>query len=210
MGRSAVSVFNQDATRRIPSRADGRGISREVSNVRFPSSRRARRSVRLLHAQLNTLLEELSRGVNDWATIERLVIRLIAAMFLGAIIGFQRERAGKAAGLRTHMLVAMGSALFVLGCSAADMSNDAISRVVQGIATGLGFIGAGAIMKMSKQHHIEGLTTAAGIWLTAAAGVAAGLGRIGLAFVAVVFTWLILAAVRVLEPRIRPAEPKVP
>ncbi len=159
---------------------------------------------------MNILLEELSRGLTDGETIERFAIRLIAAMFIGAIIGFQRERSGKAAGLRTHMLVAMGCALFVLGCSTSQMSNDSISRVIQGVATGIGFIGAGAIMKMSKQHHIEGLTTAAGIWLTAAAGITAGLGHIGLAFVAVIPTWLVLTAVHALEPRIRAREPKVP
>ncbi len=123
-------------------------------------------------------------------------------MLLGAVIGYQRERAGKAAGLRTHMLVSMGSALFVLAGAAADMSMEGLSRVIQGLATGIGFIGAGAILKLRAKREIEGLTTAAGIWMTAAAGVAAGLGRIGLAIASVVLTWLVLTAVGFLRPHI--------
>jgi len=83
----------------------------------------------------------------------------------------------------------------VLGGSAAGMSLDGLSRVIQGLATGIGFIGAGAIMKLRGEREIEGLTTAAGIWMTAAAGVAAGLGRIGLAFLSVILTWIVLAMV---------------
>ena len=93
---------------------------------------------------MEILLEELSGGLPNWTEFKRFVIRLVAAMLLGAVVGYERERAGKAAGLRTHMLVAMGSALFVIGCGAAEMSMDGLSRVIQGIATGIGFIGAGA------------------------------------------------------------------
>lgn len=144
---------------------------------------------------MNTFLEELTGGLPSFTTFTHVIIRLIAAMFLGAIVGFQRERAGKPAGLRTHMLVAMGSALFVLGCSTAEMSMEGLSRVIQGVATGIGFIGAGAILKRSEEREIEGLTTAAGIWMTAAAGVAVGLGRLGLALLSVLLTWVILALV---------------
>ena len=133
-------------------------------------------------------------------------IRLIAATLLGAVIGWQRERAGKAAGLRTHMLVALGTAVFVLSCSAADMSLEGLSRVIQGLATGVGFLGAGAILKRRDEGAIEGLTTAAGIWMTAAAGVAVALGRVGLATVSVLFAWLVLAAVSYLRPRIEKEE----
>lgn len=148
---------------------------------------------------MNTFLEELAGGLPDWTQFERVSIRLLAAMLLGAIIGFQRERAGKPAGLRTHMLVAMGSALFVLGGSAAGMSMSDLSRVIQGLATGIGFIGAGAILKLRDEREIEGLTTAAGIWMTAATGVAAGLGRIGLAFLSVILTWIVLAMIGRIE-----------
>lgn len=102
------------------------------------------------------------------------------------------------------MPVAMGSALFVLSSAAAGMSLEGLSRVIQGLATGVGFLGASAILKLRDEREIEGLTTAAGIWMTAAAGVAAGLGRIGLAMVSVVFAWAVLAAVGVLGPRIEP------
>ncbi len=148
---------------------------------------------------MNTFWEEIAGGLANWDGIERLIIRLLAAMVLGAVIGYQRERAGKAAGLRTHMLVAMGSALFVLASSSVEMSLDGLSRVIQGLATGIGFLGAGAIMKLRNEREIEGLTTAAGIWMTAAAGVAAGLGRIGLAAVSVILTWIVLALVKYLE-----------
>jgi putative Mg2+ transporter-C (MgtC) family protein len=151
---------------------------------------------------MNTLLQELTGGFPDWTQLERAIIRLVAAMLLGAMIGVQREFAGKPAGLRTHMLVAMGSALFILGASATAMSLDGLSRVIQGVATGLGFIGAGAILKHSEAHQVEGLTTAAGIWMTAAVGVATGLGRIGVAALGAVLTLLILAFVGFLDSRI--------
>ena len=151
---------------------------------------------------MEILLEELTGGLSDWKQFTRFVIRLIAAMLLGAIVGYERERAGKAAGLRTHMLVAMGSALFVISCAAAEMSMEGISRVVQGIATGIGFIGAGAILKRRDEREIEGLTTAAGIYMTAATGVAVGMGRIGLALLSVILTWLVLGLLGVISARI--------
>ncbi len=150
---------------------------------------------------LKTLLDELSAGLPDWLEVERIALRLIAALMLGAVIGWERERAGKAAGLRTHMLVSMGSALFIVGGTAAGMSMSDLSRIIQGIAAGLGFLGAGTILKRDDDRAIEGLTTAAGIWMTSAVGVAAGLGRIGLAILSVVLTWLVLKAARVWEAR---------
>jgi putative Mg2+ transporter-C (MgtC) family protein len=148
---------------------------------------------------MDAILTELTGGLPDWGEFARVLLRLVAAMSIGAIVGLQRERAGKAAGLRTHMLVAMGSALFVLGSSAGEMSIEGLSGVVQGIATGIGFIGAGAILKRQDEREIEGLTTAAGIWMTAAAGVAAGLGRIGLAFLSILLTWIVLAVIGRIE-----------
>lgn len=142
---------------------------------------------------MKTFLEEILGGVDDWEQFERAIIRLLAAMILGSIIGVQRERIGKPAGLRTHILVAMGSALFVLGSTAPEMTMDGLSRVIQGIATGIGFIGAGAILKLLDQREIEGLTTAAGLWMTAAVGVAAGMGRIGIAFLSVILGWIVLS-----------------
>lgn len=151
---------------------------------------------------MNTLLEELTGGIPDWTQFQRVVIRLVAAIVAGAIIGFQRERAGKSAGLRTHMLVALGSGLFVLEGERSMMSMSDLSRVIQGLATGIGFLGAGAILKESAERKIEGLTTASGIWMTAAAGAAAGLGRVGLALLSVILAWVILALIGSVEPRI--------
>ncbi len=152
---------------------------------------------------MEILIEELSGGLPDWPEFTRFVIRLIAAMLLGAFVGYERERAGKAAGLRTHMLVAMGSALFVIGCTAAEMSMEGLSRVIQGIVTGLGFIGAGAILKHRDEPDTEGLTTAAGIYMTAAIGVAAGLGRLGLALVGAILTWIVLGILGLISARIK-------
>ena len=155
---------------------------------------------------MNTFVDELTGGIPDWTQFQRVIIRLVAAIVVGAVVGFQRERAGKSAGLRTHMLVAMGSALFVIGGEGAMMSMSDLSRVIQGLATGIGFVGAGAILKESAERKIEGLTTASGIWMTAAAGAAAGLGRVGLALLSVVLAWIILAFIGAVEPRI--AKPK--
>ena len=121
------------------------------------------------------------------------IIRLLAATLLGAVVGFQREQAGKPAGLRTHILVCLGTAVFVLSCSGVGMSLDGLSRVIQGIVTGIGFIGAGSILKLSEERDIQGLTTAAGVWMTAAIGVAVGLGSLGVALLSTFLTLVILA-----------------
>ena len=121
------------------------------------------------------------------------MIRVLSAMVLGAILGFQRERAGKPAGLRTHVLVSMGTAVVVLACSGSGMDMAGESRVIQGIVTGIGFIGAGSILKVSEERDIRGLTTAAGLWLTAAVGVSAGLGMVGIAVIATILASAILA-----------------
>ncbi len=152
---------------------------------------------------MGILLEELTGGLPDWTELTRVVIRLVAAMVLGAIIGYERERACKAAGLGTHMLVAMGSTLFVISCGAAEMSMDGLSRVIQGIATGIGFIGAGAILKQQDEREIEGLTTAAGIYMTAATGVAVGLGALGLALLGVFLAWVVLGLLGFVSARIQ-------
>ena len=142
---------------------------------------------------IEILWQELTYGLPDATQLIHVMVRLVAATLLGAIIGIQRERAGKPAGLRTHILVALGTTLFVIACAGAGMSMEGLSRVIQGIATGIGFIGAGAILKLSEQREIQGLTTAAGIWMTAAIGVAVGLGSLGLALLSTGLTWIVLA-----------------
>ncbi len=121
------------------------------------------------------------------------MMRALMAALLGGVVGFERARTGKEAGLRTHMLVSLGAALFVMAALDVGVEPGDVSRVIQGVAAGVGFLGAGAILKLSDRREIRGLTTAAGIWMTAATGLAVGLGRYGLALIAVVLSWMILA-----------------
>jgi putative Mg2+ transporter-C (MgtC) family protein len=139
--------------------------------------------------------EELIAGFSDSREIVRVIVRLVAAMLLGAIVGVQREHTGKPAGLRTHILVAMGGALFILAPLEFGMSADGLSRVIQGLVTGIGFLGAGAILKLSEERQIAGLTTAARIWMTAAVGIAVGLGRLGIGLLGAILTWITLSLV---------------
>src|SRR4030043_2439286 len=113
------------------------------------------------------------------------ILRFLLAVALGAAIGYQRERAGKAAGLRTHMLVSSGAALFTLvsiyGFSGVVVD---ISRVAAGVVVGVGFIGAGVILRGQREEEVAGLTTAATIWVTAGIGLAAGAGMYLVAVIA--------------------------
>jgi putative Mg2+ transporter-C (MgtC) family protein len=151
---------------------------------------------------MDLLWQELTTGIPDRTRLAIVLIRLIAATFLGAIVGLQRERAGKPAGLRTHMLVSLGTAMLVLACYGIGMGLDGLSRVIQGIVTGIGFVGAGSILKLSEEREIKGLTTAAGLWLTAAIGVAVGLGALGLAVIGTVLTLIVLGVMEAVEARI--------
>ena len=146
---------------------------------------------------MDTIWQELTHGLQDRQHLLRVVIRLLAAMIFGGIIGIQRERSGKAAGFRTHMMVCLGTSVFVITCASVGMQFDAVSRVIQGLVTGIGFIGAGTILKLEGEEEIKGLTTAAGIWMTAAIGVAAGLGR---EMTAVISTLLVLAVFLLEKP----------
>lgn len=148
---------------------------------------------------IDLFMEEIGAGFHELQDFIRVGVRLTLASVFGAIIGLQRERSRKPAGVRTHILVAAGSALFVLGALEFGMDGDPLSRVIQGLVTGIGFIGAGAILKLQEEREIEGLTTAAGIWMTAGIGLVVGMGRFGLAFVAVFLTWFVLAVVKKAE-----------
>jgi len=150
---------------------------------------------------MDIIWEELTSGLPDARQLVHVLIRLVAATLLGAVVGIQRERAGKPAGLRTHMLVTLGTAVFVLACSGVGMSSDGLSRVIQGIVTGIGFIGAGSILKLNEEREVQGLTTAAGVWMTAAVGVAVGLGSLGVALLSTFFTLVILSLASRLEHR---------
>jgi putative Mg2+ transporter-C (MgtC) family protein len=155
---------------------------------------------------METLSQEFTTGLPDTGTFIRLVVRLGLAAVLGAIVGLDRERMGKPAGLRTHMLVCTGAAPFVMASLESGMAIADVSRVIQGLAAGVGFLGGGAILKLSAEREILGLTTAATIWMTAALGVTVGLGRIGLALVAVGFTWGTLSLIGLAERRWDPQD----
>lgn len=154
---------------------------------------------------MDFLVAELLVGLGDPREVGRSFLRLTVALLCGAIIGYQRERVGKAAGLRTHILVATGTCLAVVAAIEADMNDDALSRIVQGLLTGVGFLGAGTILKRHHEASIRGLTTAAGIWMTSAIGVCAALGRFGTAFVATVLAWCVLSVLNRLEKRLEEA-----
>ena len=137
------------------------------------------------------------------ADIARLCVRLTVAVALGAMLGYERESVGASAGLRTHMLVSLGSALFVLIPLQAGMQLNDLSRVLQGITAGVGFLGAGAILKSQSENQITGLTTAAGLFLTAAIGVAAGMGRETTAILSALFALAILSLLKFKTRRAR-------
>lgn len=142
----------------------------------------------------NTVLSEFS-DVPDATQVTRIVLRLLVAAILGGLLGYERERQGKSAGVRTHMLVAIGAALFVLIPQQAGALITDLSRVLQGLIAGVGFLGAGAIIMGNREVETRGLTTAASIWVTAAIGVAAGMGRESTAVLSTLIALLILSVV---------------
>jgi putative Mg2+ transporter-C (MgtC) family protein len=147
-----------------------------------------------------TLVSEFS-DVPDVSTITSITVRLMVAALLGGVLGYERESKGRSAGVRTHMLVAVGAALFVLGPLQSGMPLADMSRVLQGIVQGIGFLGAGAIMVRLAQHEVQGLTTAASIWATAGIGVIAGLGLEATAILSTAIVLIILAAVPLILPK---------
>ena len=134
--------------------------------------------------------------LGDVEQLTRVTVRLSMALLFGALIGWNRERHESAAGLRTHMLVALGAAVFVMVPQSSGAQWDALSRVLQGVIAGIGFLGAGAVLKLDDLQQIRGLTTAASIWATASVGVTVGLGREGTALVITLLTLLVLSLLR--------------
>jgi len=139
-----------------------------------------------------TVAAEFS-DIPDLEQLTRVVLRLVLAAVLGGLIGMQRELAGKSAGLRTHMLVALGSALFVLLPVQAGIELSDLSRVIQGLLAGVGFLCAGVILKAVGEEHVHGLTTSASLWMAAAIGMGAGLGREATAVLSTLMALAILA-----------------
>lgn len=134
-----------------------------------------------------------------------LVLRLGSALLIGALIGLDRELRDKPAGLRTHMLVGLGSALLALvpiQVGIAQDSADALSRVLQGIIVGVGFIGGGVILHNSRKDpgtRVEGLTSAAAVWVSSSLGIVAGCGLWQLGLVGAMFSLLTLTVVKRVE-----------
>jgi putative Mg2+ transporter-C (MgtC) family protein len=154
-----------------------------------------------MDSTLHVITEEIVGTLPDVRHLVRAGWRLLVALLAGAIIGYQREQVGKAAGLRTHLLIAMGTSLFVICAIEYGMDQDALSRVIQGIVTGIGFLGTAAIIKREQQDEVHGITTAAGIWITAAVSIAIGMGQIVVGLVATALAWVVLALLYRLEPR---------
>jgi putative Mg2+ transporter-C (MgtC) family protein len=148
---------------------------------------------------MDVLWQELSAGWRDAEPLVRIVVRLLAAAVLGGVLGIERQYEHKSAGMRTHMLVAMGSALFVAAPLLGGVSSESVTRIIQGIAAGIGFVGGGTILKMTDQHQVRGLTTAANIWLAAAVGVAVGAGWLVPAVVGTALALVVLYALHRVE-----------
>jgi putative Mg2+ transporter-C (MgtC) family protein len=124
-------------------------------------------------------------------------IRLTLSVLVGGLIGLNRDLHHKPAGVRTHALVSLGTALIVIVLippgSQLALHSDALSRVIQGVLTGIGFLGAGVILRDPGMHQVKGLTTAATIWLTALLGVACGVGAYSPVLLALVLAALVMA-----------------
>jgi putative Mg2+ transporter-C (MgtC) family protein len=133
--------------------------------------------------------------------------RMLLALVFGAVVGWDREQAGKAAGLRTHMMVSVGAATFSLlafedGAALAEQHGKDFmqpTRVLQGIVGGLGFLGAGSIIKSRSEEDISGLTTAASIWVAGGLGAAAGMGALVTGALGAALAVVILRVARGLE-----------
>lgn len=136
-----------------------------------------------------------------------LLLRLLVALSLAGVLGWEREKAGKAAGIRTHMLVGFGAALFVILGELfllrfkefdENLRFDPI-RIIEAVVTGVSFLGAGTIFVSRGRERVEGLTTAASIWATAAVGVAVGIERYTLAVGSVILAFIVLRTLSFLD-----------
>ena len=149
-------------------------------------------------ADWHSLGATIAQDFGDLAHWPLTVFRVLLAGLLGTAMGWLRETHGKAAGVRTHSLVAMGAALLVAVTMGAGGTVDTASRVIQGIIAGIGFLGAGTILKRQENgaEAVHGLTAGAGIWFTAAMGVAAGLGQAWTAIICTGLALLVIVLVR--------------
>jgi putative Mg2+ transporter-C (MgtC) family protein len=136
----------------------------------------------------------------EWQEFWHDIARIGAAAMLGGALGLEREWKGHWAGLRTHMMVAIGCAIFVIGgLNLTGEHSESVTRVIQGITAGIGFLGAGTILKLDQKQEIKGLTTASSIWLAAALGTTAGLGQYALAIAAALISLFVLGVLGPIE-----------
>jgi putative Mg2+ transporter-C (MgtC) family protein len=144
---------------------------------------------------------------SDW---QSLTFRLAAALLVGGAIGLNRQQPGRPAGVRTFTIVSLGAAIFVMiplqlegDSSVSANASNALSRTVQGVATGVGFLGAGIILQQTQHRfgkaEVKGLTSAATIWLTAGLGAAAGCGLWQMSLVGTFFALMVLCGVKKLK-----------
>jgi putative Mg2+ transporter-C (MgtC) family protein len=146
---------------------------------------------------------------NNW----EILIRLLVAMVLGGLLGFERELAGKVAGLRTYSLISVGAALYVvISAIVSEQFAGATQfdplRVASNIIVGIGFVGAGMIIFREREHQVRGLTTAAGIWVTAGIGMAVGFGLYSVAFFATLIALFIFIVLYYVDRQIGKGELK--
>ncbi|MEP7042261.1 MAG: MgtC/SapB family protein [Dokdonella sp.] len=150
-------------------------------------------------------------ATDEWLAIST---RLGLAVLVGGMIGLNRDLHRKPAGVRTHALVSLGTALMVVVVMPPGIDDahryDALSRVIQGVLTGIGFLGAGVILRNPDKQHISGLTTAATIWVTSLLGIACGMGLYVPVAIALLLGILVLLFGGRLERAFRPRLPKNP
>jgi putative Mg2+ transporter-C (MgtC) family protein len=140
----------------------------------------------------------------SWSLALQVIIRLLIAAIFGGIIGYEREQKGKAAGLRTHMLVCLGTTIIIMTARLDGIPLGEMSKVIEGVVAGIGFLGGGVILKLTSEREIRGITTAASIWATAAIGIAVGLGQVWIALVSLLIVWLILFVLASVEQKLWP------
>ncbi|GAB1540329.1 MgtC/SapB family protein [Scytonema sp. NUACC21] len=158
-------------------------------------------------------MNEMFFSPSDWQSIS---FRLVVALLVGGAIGMNRQRTGRPAGLRTFMVVSLSAALFVMiplqvasdgsltdNVLARSTALNAMARIAQGIATGVGFLGAGIILRQQRQdfgtEEIKGLTTAASIWLAGGLGAASGCGLWQMSLIGTLLALMVLSVVKKLK-----------
>jgi putative Mg2+ transporter-C (MgtC) family protein len=158
------------------------------------------RLIKFVLVPISIIVGSILIALQTWKHPEELglLYRLLAAGLLGGLIGVERQLSGHWAGLRTHMMVSMASALFIITGIQSGPDHDA-TRVIQGVAAGIGFLGAGTILKLSDRLEVIGLTTASSIWLSAAVGTSAGLALYTMAIATTLFSLIVLAVLLPLE-----------